>query len=106
MADLILAAEIASTAARNAASAAADLHADAAVAIDVAEIVVNDVYAFIAAELVRIFGDDGLTHDSELEVHLRRAQGNQLMFGSADAHREHLRRLVGCLTAGDASRSR
>ncbi|UQB93116.1 MULTISPECIES: acyl-CoA dehydrogenase family protein [Mycobacterium] len=90
IADLHVAAESAAAATHYAALAVADKRADAAVAVDVAEIFVNDAYARIASEAIQVHGCTGFTWDSDIHLYLRRAKSNQALLGDADAHREHL----------------
>lgn len=94
IADLHVAAESAAAATHYAALAVADERADAAVAVDVAEIVVNDAYAWIASEAIQVHGCSGFTWDSDIHLYLRRAKSNQVLLGDADLHRERLCRTV------------
>jgi alkylation response protein AidB-like acyl-CoA dehydrogenase len=84
IADLHVAAESALAATHYAALAIADKRADAAIAVDVAQIVVNDAYARIAGEATQVHGGAGFTWDSDIHLYLRRAKSNQVLLGDAD----------------------
>ena len=99
-ADMMVAVE----AARSAAYAAAlTPHADAAdlaVAAASAQVCCSRAFTEAAAGTVQIHGGIGFTWEHDAHLYYKRAKTGELMFGSADWHRDRLARLTGITSAG------
>ncbi|ORW32741.1 hypothetical protein AWB91_09630 [Mycobacterium paraense] len=93
IADLRVAADVARAATYFAAHTVSDGGADAGYAVDAAEIVVNDAYAFIAEESIQMRRSEPAA-DDDIQLYLDRAKCNRVIFGDAADHRRHVNDLV------------
>jgi alkylation response protein AidB-like acyl-CoA dehydrogenase len=94
LADLWIAVNSATAAARYAADTCARSDADAAVAAAVAQAYCSGVAVHAAEECVQLHGGIGMTWEYPAHLYLKRAKSDQLAFGTAYRHRARLAELV------------
>ncbi|MGW0710271.1 acyl-CoA dehydrogenase family protein [Streptomyces sp. NPDC002643] len=94
VADLYVAVESASAAARYAAAAVAEDHPDRAVATAVAQAWCADVAVRTAEEAIQLHGGIGMTWEHPAHLYLKRAKAGQIAFGSPGFHRARLAGLI------------
>ncbi len=87
-AELLLEAESATSAARDAALQLAQDHDGADEAIDLAAFACADAFAKIAATAIQIHGGIAFTWEHPAHLYLRRARAYSYLLGSSDLHRE------------------
>ncbi|MGW2052135.1 acyl-CoA dehydrogenase family protein [Streptomyces sp. NPDC001858] len=93
-ADLYVAVESASAAARYAAAAVAEDHPDRAVATAVAQAWCADVAVRAAEEAIQLHGGIGMTWEHPAHLYLKRAKADQIAFGTPGLHRARLAGLI------------
>jgi len=94
LADLWVAVAQARAASRYAADCLATHSSDAAVAVSLAKAYCSDVSVHAAQECVQLHGGIGFTWEHQAHLYLKRAKADSLGFGTADAHRSALAKLV------------
>ncbi|MER7182318.1 acyl-CoA dehydrogenase family protein [Streptomyces hyaluromycini] len=94
VADLYVAVESASAAARYAAAAVAENHPDRAVATAVAQAWCADVAVRAAEEAIQLHGGIGMTWEHPAHLYLKRAKADQIAFGTPGLHRARLAGLI------------
>jgi alkylation response protein AidB-like acyl-CoA dehydrogenase len=94
LADLWVAVAQARAASRYAADCLAADSSDVAVAVSLAKAYCSDVAVQAAQECVQLHGGIGFTWEHQAHLYLKRAKANSLGFGTADAHRAALAKLV------------
>jgi alkylation response protein AidB-like acyl-CoA dehydrogenase len=94
-ADLLLEAESAISAARNAARVLADGSADAAAAVSLAAFSCADAFTTVAATSVQMHGGIAFTWDHSAHLYLRRARADAQLFGGPAQHRERYLKCLG-----------
>jgi alkylation response protein AidB-like acyl-CoA dehydrogenase len=94
-ADMLLRVESARSASQWAACVAAEGGDELARAASLAKAYCSEAYFFCAAECLQIHGGVGFTWESDVHLHLKRAQGSQVLLGDPAWHRERVARLIG-----------
>jgi alkylation response protein AidB-like acyl-CoA dehydrogenase len=94
-ADMLLRVESARSASQWAACVAAEGGEDLARAASLAKSYCSEAYFFCAAECLQIHGGVGFTWEYDVHLHLKRAQGSQVLLGDPAWHRERVARLIG-----------
>jgi alkylation response protein AidB-like acyl-CoA dehydrogenase len=94
IADLFVAVEQATAAARYAASALAAGDADAPVAVSTAKSFCSDVALRVAEESIQLHGGIGMTWEYPLHLYVKRAKSDQIALGTPADHRARLAHLV------------
>ncbi|MFD3925763.1 acyl-CoA dehydrogenase family protein [Streptomyces sp. NPDC058614] len=95
VADLYVAVESASAAARYAAATVAEDHPDRLVATAVAQAWCSDVAVRTAEEAIQLHAGIGMTWEHPVHLFLKRAKADQIVFGTPGLHRARLGGLVG-----------
>jgi len=95
LADLLVAAEAARSAAAYATACAASAAPELPVAASAAAVACGTAYRRATAEYVQLHGGIGFTWEHPAHLYLRRARGDEALFGTADAHRARLAGLLG-----------
>jgi alkylation response protein AidB-like acyl-CoA dehydrogenase len=94
-ADMLLRVESARSASQWAACVAAQGGEDLALAASLAKSYCSEAYFFCAAECLQIHGGVGFTWEYDVHLHLKRAQGGQVLLGDAAWHRERVAQRIG-----------
>jgi alkylation response protein AidB-like acyl-CoA dehydrogenase len=94
-ADMLLRVESARSASQWAACVAAEGGDELARAASLAKSYCSEAYFFCAAECLQIHGGVGFTWEYDVHLHLKRAQGSQVLLGDPAWHRERVARLIG-----------
>jgi alkylation response protein AidB-like acyl-CoA dehydrogenase len=98
-ADMMVAVEAARSAAYLAALTAHGALQDLAVAATSAQVCCSRAYTEVAAGAIQVHGGIGFTWEHDAHLFYKRAKTDELLFGTADWHRERLARLTGIGTA-------
>jgi alkylation response protein AidB-like acyl-CoA dehydrogenase len=94
-ADMLVAVELARSAAYYAAWCAATEDDDLAVAAAMAKSYCSEAYLYAAAENIQVHGGIGFTWEHPAHLYLKRAKSSQLLFGDPRHHRKLLAQRVG-----------
>lgn len=94
LADLFVAVESATAAARYAAATLAEEDPDCEVATAVAQAYCGEVAVYAAEEAVQLHAGIGMTWEHPAHLYLKRAKADQVAFGTSGAHRTRLAGLV------------
>jgi alkylation response protein AidB-like acyl-CoA dehydrogenase len=94
LADIWVAIAQARAASRYAADCLATESSDTAVAVSLAKAYCSEVAVHAAQECVQLHGGIGFTWEHQAHLYLKRAKADSLGFGTADAHRAALAKLV------------
>jgi alkylation response protein AidB-like acyl-CoA dehydrogenase len=94
-ADMLLRVESARSASQWAACVAAQGGEDLALAASLAKSYCSEAYFFCAAECLQIHGGVGFTWEYDVHLHLKRAQGGQVLLGDPAWHRERVAQRIG-----------
>jgi alkylation response protein AidB-like acyl-CoA dehydrogenase len=94
LADVFVAIAQARAASRYAADCLATESSDTRVAVSLAKAYCSDVAVHAAQECVQLHGGIGFTWEHQAHLYLKRAKADSLGFGTADAHRAELAKLV------------
>jgi alkylation response protein AidB-like acyl-CoA dehydrogenase len=100
LADLWVGVTLARAAARYAAACLAAGDPDVAVAVALAKAACSDIALKAGQETVQLHGGIGFTWEHPAHLYLKRAKAASIAFGTADAHRASLARLVDLPAAG------
>ena len=100
LADLFVAVESATAAARYAAATLAEEDPDCEVATAVAQAYCGEVAVYAAEEAVQLHAGIGMTWEHPAHLYLKRAKADQVAFGTSGAHRTRLAGLVDLPAAG------
>ncbi len=69
-------------------------HPDASIAASMAKAYASDAYRRVASSGIQVHGGIGFTWEHDMHLYFKRAKASEVAFGSADAHRERLARLL------------
>lgn len=94
LADLYVAIESASAAARYAAIAISESTDDVDVAVAVAQSYCSDVAVLASEEAVQLHAGMGMTWEHPAHLYLKRAKADQIAFGNPGLYRQHLANLI------------
>ncbi|WP_067662681.1 acyl-CoA dehydrogenase family protein [Nocardia miyunensis] len=89
-ADMLVAVEMARSAALSAADAAASERPDAAVLASLAKAVCSESFVYCATETIQIHGGIGFTWEHPAHLYYKRSRGGEVLLGSPQRHRELL----------------
>jgi alkylation response protein AidB-like acyl-CoA dehydrogenase len=95
LADVHVDLELARSAARSAAWALAEDSPDAGLQIAIAKAFCTEVASTAAAACLQAHGGIGFTWEHPVHLYLKRAKGNELLFGRPQAHRHDIARRIG-----------
>ncbi|MFY9585968.1 MAG: acyl-CoA dehydrogenase family protein [Actinomycetota bacterium] len=69
-------------------------HPDASLAASMAKAYASDAFRRVAAGGIQVHGGIGFTWEHDMHLYFKRAKTSEVAFGSADAHREQMARLL------------
>jgi alkylation response protein AidB-like acyl-CoA dehydrogenase len=69
-------------------------HPDASLAASMAKAYASDAFRRVAASGIQVHGGIGFTWEHDMHLYFKRAKASEVAFGSADAHRERMARLL------------
>jgi alkylation response protein AidB-like acyl-CoA dehydrogenase len=69
-------------------------HPDASLAASMAKAYASDAFRRVAASGIQVHGGIGFTWEHDMHLYFKRAKTSEVAFGSADAHRERMARLL------------
>jgi len=68
---------------------------EAPLAVSMAKAAASDMYRKVAGTGIQLHGGIGMTWEHDLQLYLKRAKADEVMFGDATWHRERIARLMG-----------
>ncbi|MFF2846115.1 acyl-CoA dehydrogenase family protein [Streptomyces sp. NPDC058001] len=95
LADVLVALEAARSASAYASACVAVESPELPVAASAAAVVCSETFLLATAEHVQLHGGIGFTWEHPAHLYLRRARGSEVLFGTADRHRDRLAALIG-----------
>ncbi len=98
LADVLVALEAARSGSAYATACAAIASPQLPVAACAAAVVCSETFRLATAEYVQLHGGIGFTWEHPAHLYVRRARGAEVLFGTADQHRDRLAGLVGLTT--------
>jgi alkylation response protein AidB-like acyl-CoA dehydrogenase len=69
-------------------------HPDASLAASMVKAYASDAFRRVAASGIQVHGGIGFTWEHDMHLYFKRAKASEVAFGSADAHRERMARLL------------
>src|SRR5438874_11303527 len=94
-ADMLIEIENAKSLTYYAAWAVDEAEPDAALAVSMAKAAASDAGRKVCAAGIQLHGGIGMTWEHDLQLYLKRAKADEVMFGDATWHRERIARLMG-----------
>src|ERR1700730_13731110 len=94
-ADMLIEIENAKSLTYYAAWAVDEVEPDAAMAVSMAKAAASDAAREVGAAGIQLHGGIGMTWEHDLQLYLKRAKADEVMFGDATWHRERIARLMG-----------